>query len=703
MDEFDVTDQCCNCFKRNLSKISAQIKIINTENEVQAVSEQLDVENVGIGYKLCDKCRRLVFFGTRKTTAVVQSLTNEESQPTDSPSSLETPSSQSSGSIFEVVLKQPEEKKPTTELPLNRTLISHTVCCVCRSKRNLTLVPLTARLQCFKVTKIFIPDGNRVCTEHLIKKRFFDDDLQLIRIYSKTSFLTSDEICLFLNKMSDSASESFFDKIKSSELSEKQLFSFTGLSTDQLQQLRKLLVSMRSSDCRDVTQALIIFLFKLRTGSSNNFISSVFEIENEIKVSDFCESVINSFENDVLPNYFGVNSIKREDLINNHTSIYAKKLFNLSNELVLVFDGTYLRHQKSKNNEYQRKAYSGQKKYPLVKPFTICATDGFVVDVPGPFLATENDATIMKKVMNDPNGIRSIMKSGDVCIVDRGFRDVVPYLESLGFKVLMPALKGKRPNLNTKESNESRYVTKLRWVVEAVHGIIGKKYKLLHQQLDNKLLPKAGAYCRIACFLNNFFGKRLNSDTDDDGLQDIIIERMLNTNHNENTLSLEAETARWSRRPTTTVKVTSEEISDFPEMTERDLKIFFSGTYQLGQAVCYLAELMDENDNINLEYIQMKPNIIKVLIRSRHINSKTYKCYIEYKSNSIGYSGILRHACDCANGLRTVGSCSHIAAVIYYLSNARYKSKIIRPAKVLTELFATSDIDPVIDEDSDED
>ena len=70
----------------------------------------------------------------------------------------------------------------------------------------------------------------------------------------------------------------------------------------------------------------------------------------------------------------------------------------------MVFDGTYLRHQKSKNNEYQRKSYSDQKKYPLVKPFTICTTDGFVVDVPGPFLATENDARIMKKVMDDPDG-----------------------------------------------------------------------------------------------------------------------------------------------------------------------------------------------------------------------------------------------------------------------------------------------------------
>ena len=191
----------------------------------------------------------------------------------------------------------------------------------CRNKNNLTRVPLTARRQCFKEMQIFIPNGNRVCTEHLIKKQFFDDDLELIQIYSNTSFLTADEICLFKKKNSDLASETFLDKIKSSELSEKQLSSFTGLSTDQLQELRKLLVFMRSSDSRDVTQALVICLFKLRTGSSNNFISSIFDIENEIRVSHFCQSVINSFEKDILPKYFGVKSIKREDLIRDHTSI----------------------------------------------------------------------------------------------------------------------------------------------------------------------------------------------------------------------------------------------------------------------------------------------------------------------------------------------------------------------------------------------
>ena len=87
----------------------------------------------------------------------------------------------------------------------------------------------------------------------------------------------------------------------------------------------------------------------------------------------------------------------------------------------------------------------------------------------------------------------------------------------------MPALKGKRKQLTTEESNESRYVTKIRWVVEAVHGIIKQKYRLLDHKLDNKMLRKIGTYFRIASFLNNQFGKRLQSDAE---FLSEIVERM---------------------------------------------------------------------------------------------------------------------------------------------------------------------------------
>ena len=63
----------------------------------------------------------------------------------------------------------------------------------------------------------------------------------------------------------------------------------------------------------------------------------------------------------------------------------------------------------------------------------------------------------------------------------------------------------------------------------------------------------------------------------------------------------------------------------------------------------------------------------------------------------------IRDRCDCANGLRTIGCCSHIASIIYYFSRARYLAKIVRPAEILNNVFTSEDIGPVIEEDSDSD
>lgn len=61
----------------------------------------------------------------------------------------------------------------------------------------------------------------------------------------------------------------------------------------------------------------------------------------------------------------------------------------------------------------------------------------------------------------------------------------------------------------------------------------------------------------------------------------------------QNTLATEVEENSWLRRKLPYKSVTSGDILDFPEMTERDLKILFTGSYQLGQAVSYLAEMVE--------------------------------------------------------------------------------------------------------------
>ncbi|KAF5304694.1 hypothetical protein FQA39_LY09471 [Lamprigera yunnana] len=138
-----------------------------------------------------------------------------------------------------------------------------------------------------------------------------------------------------------------------------------------------------------------------------------------------------------------------------------------------------------------------------------------------------------------------------------------------------------------------------------------------------------------------------------------------------NKLAEGAQRKRWGQRRTILTPLKSNQLLDFPELTERDLKILFTRTYQLSQTMSSLAEIVDEEENINLQFEKEIPNIVQVHVQSRHIKRQMYRVYVKYKPRSSGVSSIPGYCCEFANGLRTVGCCSHVSAVIYYLSHGR--------------------------------
>lgn len=625
---------------------------------------------------------------------------NNDNQETEGQSQSTTTKSESQTSSEASVYVEPPVKDPseTVKMPFNRVVASKKRCFICNSVQNLRDVPFDARIQVFMKNRIFIPKRNRCCKNHLLGKRFYDNELSEMTIFSNESEIEVEEVQNFMEKLSKNAVARVIDKIGNLDMSDERVKSLTGFTWSDVLNLRKLLTTMRDSDNRNVLQALVIFLFKLRSGNSNPIIAAVMQLEERI-VSESIHAVLNCFEKEVLPKYFGVHCKDREFFIS-QTAPIAHLLHDITNKLVVICDGTYLRHEKSSNNIYQRKSYSGQKKTPLCKPFTICTSNGYVIDVPGPFNGNQNDAQILKHVLADSNGISTILKPGDVFILDRGFRDVVEFLETEGYVVLMPSLKGKKNQLTTEESNYSRYVTKLRWVVESIHGILGQKYRLLHNQFRNTMLPSAGTFCKIANLLQNLFGKRLNILDDK---TKIIVERMKSTNLNANPLAERIEKYNLNRKVVPFETTTTEEILDFPELTLEDLEVLFTGSYQLAQAISYLGEMLEEDGTLSLKFLKEEPGIIRFEVRSRHINAKTYKCYVQYDKDEVGIDAITGYCCTCANGLRTVGCCSHVASLIYHLSYGRYLSRIIRPSEVLTNIFDMDNICPVIDEDSDED
>lgn len=695
-----MSGKCDNC-GFILRKTGKRKKILLTEDEVQTYNIP-QMKPLKVGDVLCHKCRLIPYIKQSSVADDIRAVTSHIDMETEQRDIVQLESADEEecddDEDFQICNSSEED---FVILPFKRVVSTHKYCVLCNSKTNIKTIPIEARYQAFVKRKIFIPKGDRCCPQHLIKNKFFEDELARLRVYSNTSVLSSEEVSLFLDLLSARVDAPLFNQIGDFTMPEEKLKVYTGLSWENIMELSNLLTSLKSSSSRSVVQALVIFLMKLRTGVSNKLLSSILQLEREQQVSDCCKQIIRSFEQDILPFRFGISSTSRQQLIEDHTTNISKALLKTADDqLLIICDGTYIFHEKSTNNEYQRKSYSGQKKSHLCKPFTICATDGFIIDFAGPFYGTQNDATIMKIVLDDPLGLKTLLHPNDLIIADRGFRDVEMYITEKGYKLLMPALKGKRAQLSTTEANESRKVTKVRWVVEAVHGAISQKFRLLDNVLDNKILPNIRPLCRIAGFLQNTYGKRHISDLE---LNDKIIQNINDRQNMDNTLADEVLTQNWNRRKQPFHQLLAAEVSDFPELSEEELKILFTGTYQLSQAISYLAELMGKDNNFQVLYVKDAPNILKLQVRSRHINSKTYRCYIDYNPNGQSHEDIRRYCCDCANGNRTVGCCSHVAAIIYYLSNARYKSHIVRPAEILSSIFSINNDYVVINEDSDDD
>ncbi|XP_026464766.1 uncharacterized protein LOC113367370 [Ctenocephalides felis] len=659
-------------------------KIILTEDDEQLYSSSIG-KIIKIGDVLCSTCRLIPYRGEASTDNI-----NDLSH-----SSTENKCVSDSCSEYECNI--PQKTDLSVDLCLNRVASTHRHCSICSNKSDLITIPLEARIHAFVKVRIYIPLGNRACNKHFFGKFFYEEDIRQLRIYSNTSLVPQKEISIFLNALADT-SVSLFKQIDNLSISSEQIKILTGFNLEVIAEISKMLRSMKNSNNRNIFQALVIFLFKLKTGNSNQVIAGVFNISKR-QVSHYYKQILIGFEKDILDQNFGLESFTRTQLIS-ETSYNAQKILGLTNEqLALICDGTYIRHEKSTNNEYQRKSFSGQKRVPLCKPFTICTTNGFIVDFLGPYLATQNDATIMKIILKNAHGIRTFLQPDDILLVDRGFRDALTDIKSAGYVPLMPCCRGRRKQLTTEEANESRRITKLRWVIEAVHGNIAQRYRLLHNTLNNKLLPKVRTLCKIVGFLHNKYGKRLSSDGD---LADEVINYM-NERTIPNTLHDEVIENRWTRRATTLQLLQPDQLLDFPHLNERELKILFTGSYQLSQAISYLAEMLSDQNQPKLYYVKEHRNIIRIDVQSRHINRKKYNVYIEYTPLGTNYRSILRYCCSCPNGLRTVGCCSHIAAIIYYMSFARYLSRIIRPSEILSKIFIIEETSVAINHDSDDD
>lgn len=207
-------------------------------------------------------------------------------------------------------------------------------------------------------------------------------------------------------------------------------------------------------------------------------------------------------------------------------------------------------------------------------------------------------------------------------------------------------------------------IFQVRWVVEAANARI-KRWKYLDHILPTSQIPFIGDFVRIVCAVSNKYLPPINAtnNTEEDQL---IAGRMLDRLSKANELQKYVEENNLDRRSVTKwFNVDDSDIKDFPILDDTTLRLLTLGTYQLKLSTSYIQEYI--GGDCDIQMFQESHGLFRVKLQSRHVSSKAYFIWIQYDPDHI-----IAWYCKCRAGARTVGTCSHIAAVLWYLGKCMY-------------------------------
>ncbi|KAJ8687674.1 hypothetical protein QAD02_023468 [Eretmocerus hayati] len=241
----------------------------------------------------------------------------------------------------------------------------------------------------------------------------------------------------------------------------------------------------------------------------------------------------------------GFGSITRDEFIDQHATDFANHLYNDEpnvRKAIIIVDGTHSYIHKSSNFRTLRQTYCRHKGRHLLKPALIVAPDGHILYIQDPYFsdARNNNAAMLRDELEDPERPMSgWVQEGDIVLCDRGNRDVLRLLAQMDLITRTPALldAGER-QLSTEDANESRKVTKMRWIVEARNGHIKSIFQFLNQTMQIQHCPNLGDFNQIAGALINGYHPPLLME----GADAAMAGRMLQRANEPNELQARVET-----------------------------------------------------------------------------------------------------------------------------------------------------------------
>lgn len=356
--------------------------------------------------------------------------------------------------------------------------------------------------------------------------------------------------------------------------------------------------SLLNNDRDAASDALFTYLMKMRTGQSNESIGQYLGVNRNV-VSQRLNLVRDALLKDIAPKYVNC-ELSRDQLIR-HCTRLSKNLFTTRrNQIVVIWDATYVYVEKSLNHTVQKNTYNSHKKRNYVKPMLCVASDGYILCTVGPFMATENDASIMKKILPESIPAMRNFEEGDIMLVDRGFRDCIEEFESSGFEVLMPALAGGNRQLSTIDANRTRLVTKCRIQIEQMNGVIKNTFKIFSMTQGTYWIPNVMHDFNISAALINRLKQLRPQKIPPEEYIDEISRQMLERVQLRN--ALHEELQGQNLKDIIRQKLVFDAPLIFPKMSMEGLEKVSFGVYQINQAKLYAYDHMQENNGLFLAY-----------------------------------------------------------------------------------------------------
>lgn len=445
------------------------------------------------------------------------------------------------------------------------------------------------------------------------------------------------------------------------------------------------------------SDALYIYLMRLRTGRTYEEIGVHFRIPVKT-VQRRCDVVREILKKSIVP--ANVNfEMPRNELLE-HKSKTSSILFDDTNpdSAHVILDGTYIYLEKSTNYRFQKVSYNAHKMRNYLKIMMGVLTDGKIAFVLGPFKAIENDAVITEKIFSATNAAPAIKSftQNDVFIVDRGFRDCETTLINLGFIVKMPTC-GENTKLSTKNANDSRLVTRVRYNVERVNGVMKSVWKIFSNTIDIHYIPKIMDDFEIAAA---FINRRSNLVKDTERTIEMA-KKMKEQQNKPNELSKIVGSTAFERLIRANSYEIFEVFTTLPKFDIDDLEMISFGPYQVQQARCYLSNHFYEGDNnfpifrflnedVNnicgsLINSEMDPILLMANLKSRYVSGTVHRTFVLIDKKIKTYKAVIGYSCSCRAGNRTAGCCSHVMSIIYYVTYARNGVKEV--SKHLKKVF----------------